>query len=115
MGLRFAHRYRSIEAMRSILGLLAAICAAVFFASAYYWAIRPNAGWLDGQWVFLAALPYNWAELRLTGASNFSPDAPGEVAAAALFDIALAFLAGAALESVARGLFGLFRRRKSRA
>jgi hypothetical protein len=91
-------------AMKSVLGLLAALCAAALFAVAYYVAVRPGAGWLDSQWVFLAALPYNWTLLHVTGASNFSPDAPGQVAGAALFDVILAFVAGALFEAAARGL-----------
>jgi len=90
--------------MRSILGLLAAACAAAAFAFAYYWAVRPGAGWLDAQWVFLVALPYNWTMLHAAGASNFSTDATGEVAGAALFDVVLAFLAGAIIEAMARRL-----------
>jgi len=97
-------------AMRSILGLLAALCAAAIFAAAYCWAVRPGAGWLDGQWVFLVALPYNWTMLHAAGASNFSTDAAGEVVAAALFDVALAFLAGAIIEAVVRRLLRWLRR-----
>jgi hypothetical protein len=103
------------KAMKSILGLVAALFAAAAFTLAYYLAARPGAGWLDGQYVFLAALPYNWTMLRLTGVSNFSADAPAEVASAALFDVALAFLAGALLEISARSLWRLVRRGKARA
>jgi hypothetical protein len=101
--------------MKSILGLLAAFCAAALFALAYYVAVRPGAGWLDAQWVFLAALPYNWTMLHLTGASNFSTEATGEVVGAALFDIVLAFVAGACVEAVARGLSRWLRRLRARA
>jgi hypothetical protein len=101
--------------MKSLLGFLAAVCAAALFAIAYYMAVRPGAGWLDSQWVFLAALPYNWTMLHLTGASHFTPDAPGEVAGAALFDALLAFVAGAGIEAAARGLSRWAGRLKSRA
>ena len=90
--------------MKSVVGLLAAFLAAALFAIAYYVAVRPGAGWFDSQWVFLAALPYNWTMLHVTGASNFSPDAPGQVAGAALFDVIPAFVAGALAEAAARRL-----------
>jgi hypothetical protein len=101
--------------MRSILGFLAAVCAAAAFAFAYYVAVRPGAGWLDQQWVFLAALPYNWTMLHVTGASNFSPDAPREVSGAALFDVVLAFVLGALVEAIARGVSRWARRFRARA
>lgn len=101
--------------MKSILGVLAALLAAAAFGLAYYFAVRPGAGWLDGQWVFLTALPYNWTLLHLTGASNFSPDAPGEVVAAALFDTILAYAAGALLEAGARGLSRWLKRLRAQA
>jgi len=101
--------------MRSILGFLAALCAAAGFGLAYYWAVRPGASWLDGEWVFLAAAPYNKTMLALTGASNFSPDAPAEIAGAAMFDIVLAFLAGALLQAVLRRCLRLVSRGKARA
>jgi hypothetical protein len=99
--------------MKSILGLLAALCAAGAFALAYAEYVRPGASWLDGQWLFAVALPYNWALLRLTGESNFSPDAPGQLAAALIFDLALAFFAGALVEALLRGAWRLVRRAKS--
>jgi hypothetical protein len=104
-----------MRGMRSILGGLAAFCAAALFGLAYYLAVRPGAQWLDGQWVFLAALPYNWATLHLTGASNFSPDAPREIASAALFDVILAFVAGALVEAAARALARWIARLRARA
>src|SRR4051794_20309796 len=101
--------------MRSALGLLAAVCAAAVFAIAYYMAVRSGAGWLDSQWVFLAALPYNWTMLHLRGASIFSTAARGEVAGAALFDAFLAFAAGALVEAAVRGLLRGAGRFKARA
>jgi hypothetical protein len=101
--------------MKMILGPLAAALAGAAFALAYYMAVRPGASWIDGAWVFLAAAPYNKTMLLLTGVSNFSPDAPKELIAAALFDVALAFLAGALVEALARGLFRIVRRRRARA
>jgi hypothetical protein len=101
--------------MKSILGLLAAGLAALAFAIAFGMAARPGAGWLDGQWLFLVALPYNWAMLRATGASDFSPDAPAQIAAAGLFEIAFAYLAGAAVEAIVRGALRLIGRARPRA
>jgi hypothetical protein len=95
--------------MKSILGLAAAFCAAAAFAVAYGMSVRPGAGWLDGQWLFLVALPYNWTMLRVAGESNFSPDAPAQLAAALLFDVAIAFVAGALVEALARQAWRLVR------
>ena len=96
--------------MKSILGLIVALCAAAAFTVAYGASIRPGASWLDGQWLFLAALPYNWTALRVTGESNFSPDAPAQLAAALLFDIALAYTAGALVEVLLRQAWRVARR-----
>jgi hypothetical protein len=98
--------------MKSILGLLATFCAATALAVAYWTSVRPGATWLDGQWLFLAALPYNWTMLRITGESNFSPDAPAQLAAAALFDLAIAYAAGALVEILLRQALRFFRRSK---
>jgi hypothetical protein len=103
----------SIRRMKSILGLLVALCAAAAFAFAYAQAVRPGASWLDGQWLFAVALPFNWTMLRFTGESNFSPDAPGQLAAALAFDVALAYLGGALVEALLRGAWRLLRRPKS--
>ena len=51
--------------MKSILGLAAALCVACAFGFAYWLSARPGASWLDGQWLFLVALPYNWASLHV--------------------------------------------------
>ena len=86
----------------SNLGLAFAILAVSGFGFAYWYAVRPGAGWLDGQWLYLAALPYTWTWLHLTGAVDFSPDAPGQVVAGLGFDGALAYLAGALLGLIGR-------------
>ena len=99
--------------MKSILGLIAALCAAAAYAAAWAMSVRPGASWLDAQWLFLAALPYNWAMLRATGESKFSPDAPLQIVAALLFDAAFAYLAGALAEALARAVLRLLRRAKS--
>ena len=98
--------------MKSILGFLAGLAAAAAVAAAYAVYARPHAGWLDAQWLFLVALPYNWTMLSLTGSSDFTPDAPGQIAAAAAFDVAGAYVAGAIVEAIARRLLRpLFRLR----
>ncbi len=104
---------KSFSGAKSILGLVAVLCAAVAFAVAYAISVRPGASWLDGQWLFAVALPYNWTMLRVTGESNFSPDAPGQIAAALVFDCALAYGAGAVVEAILRGAWRLARRLKS--
>jgi hypothetical protein len=97
--------------MKSILGLTLVLCVAGAFAVAYWLSIRPGAGWLDAQWLFLLALPYNLASLRLTGASDFSPDAPVQVAAAFLVDAAPAYLVGALVQALLRRLIRFARLR----
>ncbi len=101
--------------MKSLLGLLLALAATLAVALAFAAAHRPGAGWLDGQWLFLVALPYNWTMLQATGGSDFSPDAPGQVATAWLFDAAIAYVAGAVVESAARAALRLMGRARSRA
>jgi len=91
--------------MKSLLGLIFACCAIAGFALAYWLSVRPGAGWLEAQWMFLAALPYNWTLLHVWGSVDFASDAPLEVAAAFLFDLALAYFAGAVIEAICRGLW----------
>jgi hypothetical protein len=100
--------------MKSALGLITGICTAIAYAGAYAYAVRAGAGWLDAKDLFLIALPYNWTMLHTAGASNFSLEAPRELLFAALFDIALAYIAGAVVEALLRLIaraFGLFRAR----
>ena len=97
--------------LRSILGGVAAFLVFLAFVAAYYVAMRSGATWLDGQWLFLAALPYNLTLWRLKGESNFSPDAHATVAFALLYDLALAYLAGAVIEALGRALWRVTRRR----
>jgi hypothetical protein len=104
-----------MSGMKSILGAAMALSTALVFGLAFWISERPAASWLDGQWLFLVALPYNWTLLHTVGAVDFSPDAPGEVAAAFGFDLALAFLAGAAVEALARQLWRLIFGSRSRA
>jgi hypothetical protein len=97
--------------MKSILGLILALAAAAAFFFACWWSYRPGASWLDAQWLFLAALPYNWTSLHIAGESSFSPDVPAQMAAALAFDVALAYVAGALVEALLRRVWRL----KSRA
>lgn len=98
--------------MKLILGVAFGFCAAVAFGVAYWLSVRPGASWLDGQWLFLVALPYNWASLRILGTADFSPDSTRSLAAASLFDVAAAFLAGALLEALARTIWRIVSRRR---
>jgi hypothetical protein len=101
-GLEFERRIRRRDAMKSYLGFALALLVAAGFGLAYWLAVRPGAGWLDGQWLYLAALPYTWTWLHLAGAVDFSPDAPTQVAAGLGFDAALAYLVGAILGRIGR-------------
>lgn len=95
--------------MKSLLGLLALLVAAAGFGIAWQLATRTGASWFDAQWLFLAALPYNWITLRIFGESNFAPDVWTQVGAALAVDAALAYLAGALVEALARGGWRLLR------
>jgi hypothetical protein len=97
--------------MKSFLGFAFAICAAAGFGWAYWLAVRAGASWFDGQWLFMAALPYTWTWLHLAGAVDFSPEAPGAVLAALGFDLALAYLAGAILGRLGGLVRGAFKSR----
>lgn len=101
--------------MKSFLGLFLSLCAAGAFGLAYWLGVRAGASWMDGQWLFLAALPYTWTALRLWGTIDFSPDASVEVAAALLFDVALAYFAGALVGALARRLWRMTKRASPRA
>jgi hypothetical protein len=93
--------------MKSILGLILALAAAAGFFVACWWSFRPGASWLDAQWLFLAALPYNWTLLHIAGESDFSPSSPAQMAAALLFNVTLAYLAGALVEALLRRVWRL--------
>ncbi len=93
-----------MPSMKSILGSALATIIALAFAAAWLLAHRDGAGLLDQQGLFLVALPYNLFELRVFGASNFSPDAPGEVIAAAAAEAAVAYVVGAVVEAALRAL-----------
>src|ERR1700722_38061 len=103
--LMLSRRSSNTPAMKSILGIAIALCVAAAFGFAYWLSARPGASWLDGQWLFLVALPYNWASLHALGAADFSPDETASVAAAFVFDVVAAFLAGAIVEALARWIW----------
>jgi hypothetical protein len=91
--------------MKSILGLAAGLIVATLFGFTYWLSVRQSASWLDGQWLFMAALPYNWTLLHVWGSTDFSPDSVSSVALAWAFDVVAAFLAGALVETIARRIW----------
>jgi len=100
--------------MKSLLGLVFATGVVLAFAVAWWLGERDAGSLLDRavnqQWLFLVALPYNLSSVWLLGESNFSPDAAGQVAAAATSEATLAYLTGAALETVTRRIWRAMRR-----
>lgn len=91
--------------MKSTLGLAFAAGIVLAFGVAWFLAIRDSASFIDQQWLFFAALPYNLSLVAIFGDSPFSADAPGQVAAAALSEAAVAYLAGACAQGAARALW----------
>jgi len=101
-----------LRAARSYLGA----GLAVFYAAAFvvaYWLYAQEAGqFMADIWLSLAAIPYILTARALTGSSDFSADSIGEILAAAAFCCALAYVAGALIESVLRGAWRLATRRR---
>ncbi len=98
-----------MQAAKSVLGAVMAALYLAAFAGAYY-LYRSGAGaWPDSQWLFLVALPYTAAMLRIAGSVDFSGDALLGVAIACAFGCALAYFAGALAEAILRGALGLAR------
>jgi hypothetical protein len=96
--------------MKSILGLALAAGVALAFALAWRFATRDGASFLDQQWLFLAAAPYNLSLVAIFGESDFSPDALGQVAAATAAEAGVAYIVGAAIEAAVRGAWRALRR-----
>ena len=69
---------------------------ALAFAGAYALYVRADGAWPDAEYLYLVALPYTLAMLRLAGGSvDFSPDSPVTLLKAALFGAALGYIGGA--------------------
>jgi len=96
---------------RSYLGVGLAVLYAAAFAVAY-WLYAQEAGqFMADIWLSLAAIPYILTTRTLTGSSDFAADSIGEVLAAAAFCCALAYVAGALVEALLRGVWRLATRR----
>jgi hypothetical protein len=93
-------------AWRSILGAaLAAVYAAAFIA-AYVDYLKKSGQWLADLMLLLIAIPFTSTMNVLTsGAFGMSGDDTAKVVIAALFCCALAYVAGAAVEGMARILW----------
>lgn len=98
--------------MRSTLGFLAGLASAAAYATAYGLGIRPGASWLDQQYLFWVAAPYNATMLRLTGESRFAPDQPAEILKAFAFDVAVVAAIGALVGALLDGLWRVVRPRR---
>jgi hypothetical protein len=98
---------RGLRAARRAKSLLGAVAAALYvaaFAAAYFLYLKASGQWPDGEWLFFAALPYTLTMVRLTGSVDFSGEEISSVLIAAAFGGALAYVAGALVEAVARTL-----------
>ena len=101
---------RETAIVKSTLGMALGVGVLLAFAMAWRLATRENSGFLDQQWLLFTALPYNLAVVSLFGESNFSPDVPAQVIAAALCEAAAAYFAGALAQVSARWLWRRARR-----
>jgi hypothetical protein len=101
-----------MRAARSYLGVgLAALYAAAFAVA--YWLYAQEAGqFMADIWLSLAAIPYILTARALTGSSDFSADSIGEILAAAAFCCVLAYVAGALVEALLRGVWTLATRKR---
>ena len=100
-----------MAAARSWFGLaLAALYAAAFVAAYWLWSQEPNQMMSD-LWLMLVALPYTLTVRALLSSVDFSADSLSEVLTGAAFCCALAYIAGALVEALLRGLWRLARRR----
>jgi hypothetical protein len=100
-----------MRAARSYLGAGLAVLYAAAFAVAYGLYARSAGEFLADLWLSLAAIPYILTTRALTGSSDFSADSIGEILAAAAFCCALAYVAGALIEFLLRGVWRLATRR----
>ena len=101
--------------MKSIFGLALALGVLLAFGVEWRLATRDGASFLDQQWLFLTALPYNVSMITIFGESNFSPDVPGQVVAAVASEAAVAYFVGACAQAGARALWRRVRGANARA
>ena len=101
--------------MKSMFGLTLALCVLLAFGVEWRLAIHEDASFMDQQWLFFTALPYNLSLVAVFGESNFSADAPGQVIQAASSEAAVAYLAGACAQGAARALWRRLRGASARA
>ncbi len=99
-----------MSALKSGLGALLALLYALAFAAAYGDYLRKAGQWFADALLLIVALPFNSVMVWLYGAYPFSGDATLKVIAAALFGIALAYVAGALIEALLRKLAKAIRR-----
>ena len=100
-----------MRATRSLLGAALAALYAAGFAVAYWLYAQEPGQFLSDLWLSLAAVPYILTIRALAGSSDFAADSIGEVLAAAAFCCALAYVAGALIEFLMRGVWRLAMRR----
>ena len=101
--------------MKSVLGIGLAVLVLLAFGVAWLLATRDGASFLDQQWLFFTALPYNISLVAIFGDSSFSADAPAQVVAAAALEAAGAYVIGTCVQIAASALWRLLRRVSARA
>ena len=88
--------------MKSWFGAIFAVLYALAFGAAYFEYARAGADWTAMHWLFFVALPYTLSMVRAFGSVDFSGDSIPSLLQAAAFGCALAYLAGAIIEAIAR-------------
>ena len=98
--------------LRSWTGLALAGLYALVLAAVYIDYLRRAGTWFADLPLVLAALPFTLAMRALNGGSyEFAGDMTLQVAAAAAFCCALAYLAGLAIETIVRAIFWMIQGR----
>ncbi len=97
-----------MKAMKSAIGGVLAALYVLAFGAAYVDYLGKAGQWFADIWLVFVALPFTVTMRWLAGGSyDFSGDATAKVVAATVFCCALAYLAGAIVEAVARASFHL--------
>ena len=91
-----------MRALRSWLGLALALAYALAFVGAYAVYARAGGQWPEAETLFLVALPYTLAMVKLAGTVDFSGESVASVMKGAIFCCALAYVAGALAEFALR-------------